>query len=191
MKIAFAGSGGSGKTTLAKLVAEKYGIPYVREGVRSYMKENNISHLRGLSPEKAFEMQMWLFSKKVEIESKHDSFVTCRSYACHYAYALRWLGREELLQKKLQNYVVGNPYGQTQDDLYDIIFFCPWGAFEIEDDGVRSSLKMYQLEISYLITGILNCQDNVHRLLSVGVDERMEEIDRVIKGILLNGVSDE
>ena len=45
MRIAFSGSGGTGKTTTLKAVNEKLGYPVVQEGVRKYMTDHNIEHL--------------------------------------------------------------------------------------------------------------------------------------------------
>ena len=43
MKIAFTGAGGTGKTTLAKHLSEKWGVPYVGSVSREVMAEQGIS----------------------------------------------------------------------------------------------------------------------------------------------------
>ena len=48
MRIAFAGSAGTGKTTTLREVNRTLKLPVIDEGIRSYLKDNDIEHFRDL-----------------------------------------------------------------------------------------------------------------------------------------------
>ena len=77
-RIALSGSGGTGKTTLAKAATEILGWPQVNEGVRDYLDSKGIKHLRELSPKDTFEMQLHILSIKVAKENQLHRFIADR-----------------------------------------------------------------------------------------------------------------
>lgn len=183
MRIGFSGSGGTGKTTVAKVLAEGLGLPLISEGVREYVAERGITNLRGMTAEETFDMQRHLLQVKKDQELRQDAWVSDRTTADNIAYCLRWCGREDGLQEAVRDYV--REAMEHLQEAYDLIFFFPHGKFDLTGDGVRSAKPMYQLEIEYLLRGILaECAYKVHVLEKVAVADRLAEIRRVLKELL-------
>jgi len=186
IRIGFTGSGGSGKTTMLKVVSEKLKIPTIPEGIRSYLKANGISHLRELGDEGTIKLQEEVLSRKIKAESKFDAFITDRTTLDNAAYALRWLSRCQECQEWLNDYI--NKCLTYARNYYDIIFFFPCGMFELEDDGIRSGKFWYQYEIDLLLKGLMfntfyqqSHYPAIYVLETISIQERLEEIEEIIK----------
>jgi hypothetical protein len=151
----------------------------VKEGVRSYMSEHGITHLREMSPRETMDMQWELLRSKRVREGPWHEWIADRTTADNVAYALHWLSREDELHKELSSYteMCARHLGS-----YEMVFFFPWGRFALEDDGIRSAKPMYQREISYLIDGILHdtCTRH-HHLIETATDRRCTEILEVYR----------
>jgi nicotinamide riboside kinase len=149
MKLAISGSAGTGKTMLAKALADVMGWPYIPEFVREACVVFDAESPRDVPLEKGHEFQRIILDMKREAESKHMNFVADRSTADNLAYYLWWNARSESLDP---GYLV-----ECRELLkvYDVIYFLEWGAFDIVDDGFRSVNAYYQLAIHSLIKGIL------------------------------------
>lgn len=151
MRIALAGSGGTGKTTLSNAVGERFGIPVISEFARETAAEMGVAEIRQMTPEQSYEFQSRIFQKKIEEELKHKSFVADRSTADNIAYYLRWCARDNddsknavYIEKCIKHLKV-----------YDLVMILPWQGIPLEDDGFRSVRLYYQYGIHCLIVGIL------------------------------------
>lgn len=146
--IGFTGSAGTGKTTTAKLVAEKLNIPYRREGVREWMEANNVTKLRELTVPDIMRLQTELLDsfEQTCIEATHAGqfFVSCRTPVDNLTYALIHLGQSaEVPENWFYDY-----YRRTTQIYFSYVaktYMLPWGAIKLVDDNVRSSKKFYQL----------------------------------------------
>jgi hypothetical protein len=88
MRIAFTGPSGTGKTTLARAVSERYGIPLCPVGSRSVAEAMGLSNpydvdRLGLRS----EFQRRLLGEKASWEARHERFVTDRTQLDNLAYA--------------------------------------------------------------------------------------------------------
>ena len=180
-RIGLTGAGGTGKTTLAKALAEKYDIPYVSEGVRTYMKENNISHLRELDSKGPKKLQDVVLARKMLLELSNESFIADRTSIDTAAYCLRWCSRDDELQEWVKGYV--DACLRYASLFYDIIVFVPTGVFPLEDDGVRSSKPAYQFEVQTLMWGLVGQMEEKHKngpelhlLKRSSVEDRVKEV---------------
>lgn len=179
MKIAFSGSAGTGKTTLAKKISEIYKFKFIPEGIREYLSEQNIEHLRELNPNDSFVMQKEILKRKLSLENEnlYNNFVADRSTADNLAYTLRWCSRN-ISEEEIRDY-----YMKCLDNLrvYDIVFFCPWNSIELENDSIRSNILFYQYEISMLIYGIIKSNNiPMHVLETSSLQDRLIEIQDIL-----------
>jgi nicotinamide riboside kinase len=172
-RVALSGCGGSGKSTLATELSKELGWDRIEEGVRDYLKDNNIESLRGMTPERTMAMQIEMLQRKVEKESTTENFIADRSTADNVAYALRWCAWD-LPESAMKEYI-GTAYHHAYN-TYDLIIHLPWGIIPLQNDGVRSNKLMYQYEIDALIRGILMKWELPHYICtSVTLDDRVNE----------------
>jgi nicotinamide riboside kinase len=179
VRIAFTGSGGTGKTTTLKEVNKILKYPVIKEGVREYMAQNNIEHLRELGVDGTMKMQNWLLDEK-EVSEKQTDFIADRTTVDNFVYALEWLGREDELQDEVSKYR-DRCMGHAANH-YDLIVIFPWGQFPLEDDGVRSAKPMYQFKVQMLIERLVQQLIGnvaVHMLQATDLDGRVREILRI------------
>lgn len=180
MRIAFTGSGGTGKTTTLKELNKTLKYPVIHEGVRQYLKDHNLKHLRELSPMDTLKMQNWLLDQK-EISEKQSDFIADRTSVDNLVYAMYWLGREDDMQNLLMHYM--KRCMKHAVNSYDLIVVFPHGAIPLEDDGVRSAKPMYQWTIQMLIERLLGQLEGpaIYGLQSLTLRDRCDEIQQVIK----------
>jgi len=178
MRFAVSGSSGTGKSTLAEELSRILNVPRVGEGVREYLEAHNITHLRELTPQGTMEMQNEIFMTKYVKEKSLREFVADRCTADNVAYALRWCARD-VDPKEVHDYV--NKLREHCREMYDLVFFLPWGSIPLEDDGIRSSKPLYQYEMSCLIKGILiDWEVPFYIVRSQSLDDRINECLDVI-----------
>jgi hypothetical protein len=150
--------------------------PVIREGVREYLKDNNLEHLRGLDTEGTKKLQDYLLDKK-EVSEQQSEFIADRTSIDNFVYALYWLCREEGMDEYLKAYK--DRCIQHAIKSYDLIIIFPWGQFPLEDDGVRSAKHMYQFQIQMLLERLVmdlmgHCR--VYMLKSDTLEQRTKEI---------------
>jgi nicotinamide riboside kinase len=179
VRIAFAGSGGTGKTTTLKEVNKTLKLPVIKEGVREYLEEHNIKHLRELSGEDTFKMQLAFLDQK-EVSESQKEFIADRTTIDSFIYALYWLGRNDKFETSLMHYM--KRCMQHAAKSYDVIFVFPFGIFPVEDDGIRSKKPMYQLQIQMMIERMLTqLEVPVHYIQEPSVQGRVQEILKTVE----------
>jgi len=151
MKIAIAGASGTGKSTLARFIAERYTLPICPVGSRS------VAHAMGFEnpydvdkiPGKRLEFQMELFKQKRSWEDSAVKFVTDRSHFDNLAYCAMHDCSDKLPAWALDAYV-------DAVKAYDRIFYLPLRSYQnLGDDPHRVDNPTYHLMFDMLIYGML------------------------------------
>lgn len=136
MRVYFIGAHSTGKTTLARYVAERYGLPLLNEVARAVQaeKELSISTIRAnLSAADSF--QEAVFRRQVQEEAGKESFVSDRSFD-NLAYAAQ------------HSRILGSLFGKKDVELYvaglrrpdAVLFYVRPSRSLMSNDGVRESV---------------------------------------------------
>lgn len=178
MKIALSGSGSTGKSTLAKAVAEKYNVPIIPEFAREVAEKMKIENIRKVTPDIYFTFQENILKRKLEEEKKYETFIADRSTADVAAYYFRWCCRDMEDDKNKQ--YIDLCFENLKN--YDKIILLPWNSIPVEADGFRSAKLYYQYEIHCLILGILNDQKIDYEIMpEKSLEDRIKYLDKYFK----------
>ena len=188
MRIAFTGSGGTGKTTLLKEVNKEMELPIIGEGIREWLEENGFDDFKELETKDVVKMQEDALNKRIDIESELQSFVSDRTSVDNLSYALRWVGSEDTGAYDAWMAMYITRAMNHANDNYDIIFLLPWGEIDLVSDGTRSSKQWYQYMMQSIIERHIYMLDRpfVYEVMKVDLAERTEECLRIIKGVDLS-----
>ncbi|MFP4458496.1 MAG: ATP-binding protein [Candidatus Zixiibacteriota bacterium] len=144
LRICTVGTSGTGKSTLSRMLAEELGIAHIPEQARVVCEDLGIE-LRELR-----YRDTYLFQKKVleyqireEERFRNTGFIADRSVFDPLVYLMRFTEAPPLLvaeyKKLIFSYYKNNPYHH--------IFYLRPGEFEPEDDGVRSTDRLYRYQV--------------------------------------------
>ena len=155
-RIAISGSAGTGKTTLAKALADRLQVPYLEEGFRKRREAGLDPH--DLSQAEHRVLLMELYEEAIAAAAGcNGGFIQDR---CPLDFLAFWLHygfwREDAESAAF--------YARVQKDLdqYDHVIVLPWGAFDIAADSIRSTNRWLQLKYQALFEGL------AHRLAPDG-----------------------
>ena len=155
-RIAISGSAGTGKTTLAKALADRLQVPYLEEGFRKRLEKGLDPH--DLSQAEFQGLLMELYEEAIAATARcNGGFIQDR---CPLDFLAFWLHygfwREDAESAAF--------YARVQKDLdqYDHVIVLPWGAFDIAADSIRSTNRWLQLKYQALFEGL------AHRLAPDG-----------------------
>ena len=150
MRLAISGSAGTGKSSLAMALAKSLKLPYLEENFRR-RRENGLV-FENLSCTDQSLLILELYTEAIEQAAQHPTgFVQDR---CPIDFLAFWLHygfwSEETPSATF--------FKRAQKDLsyYDRIIILPWGVFDIEDDGVRSTNCWLQLKFQSLLEGLIH-----------------------------------
>jgi nicotinamide riboside kinase len=154
MKVALTGAQGTGKTTMAKYIAEKWGIPYIGSVARETMKamgytsEYDFNHL---SEGALLEFQQALITNRRAKLKGLASYVTDRLELDQYVYSLRRCGAAltEAQRSQWEDEAVQELYAM------DLVLHTPAGLFPVEEDGIRQADVAHQFLLDAAIYGLL------------------------------------
>jgi len=182
MKIAFTGSGGTGKTTMAKYLSEKWDVPYIGSVSREVMAEMNVLHedaQESMTEGMLLELQHAIMQRRKDKIAGRTSYVTDRCALDNYVYALRRCGAAmtEEARQKWEALAV--------EDLlsHDLVFYAPAGLFRVEDDGTRTVSPSHQSLMDLAMYGFLckhgfdRCAETIHILSMPDLDRRKAYCD--------------
>lgn len=154
MKIALIGASSTGKSTLARLLANELSLPLIREQARVVLADigKTLPEIRAV-PEEILRFQYAVLQAQIdsEFECFNSGFVSDRSIFDNLVLFLRHCEVpkehvESYRQQVLKHYKA-NPY--------DILIFLRPGEFPVEDDGVRTPDPLYQSQVDGMILAIL------------------------------------
>lgn len=148
MRIAIAGASGTGKTTLARAISEKYNIPMNPIGARDVALQMGFDNPYDVDAAgKRVEFQKRLFEAKRDWELAHDSFVTDRSYLDNLTYCGLHMAQDleddavEVYARAMRRYNL--TVRVWKEDLQKL------------DDGIRKTSVAYHDLYERLLTGLL------------------------------------
>lgn len=180
MRVAFAGSSGTGKTTLARHVAEKYGVEMCPVGSRSVAREMGFANpydvdAAGLR----HEFQRRVFEAKRQWEAERESFVTDRTCMDNLAYLICDGDPKQFATNEVDAYV-------TAFARYDVVFFTPIQSFQnIGGDPARvvnpAYHRVYEMVLHGLLTRSRAQKQVIAEVWPLSVEGRTDFVDGVIE----------
>lgn len=178
MRIYFIGAHSTGKTTMARYVADAYRIPLLTEVARSMLAERELSMETLRSDlEVVDSFQKGIFFRQVQVERDRDSFVSDRSfdnlaYAAQHARVLRGV----LETSEARAYVER----LRKKDV--VIFFVRPVKSTMQDDGIREQVVWDELNrIDGMVKFMLEMWGLRYFQISTGsMQERARFVDAVI-----------
>lgn len=175
------GSHASGKSTLARYIANKYNLPLLTEVARSILseEETTLKDIR-VNIDKANSFQEKVFLRQLEMESKYDCFVSDRSIDC-LAYTAN---HTKVLSKivKMPEYI---EYIEKLKQKKSIIFFIRPAKETLAADGVREELSWEGVTvIDGMIKFILEMNDIPYiQINTANMQERVNIVDTILSKI--------
>jgi nicotinamide riboside kinase len=186
IRVYFVGAHSTGKTTLARWVRDRYGLPMISEVARSVLAEME-EQLVGLRSrlDVVDRYQTEVFERQIAAEAAHaGSFVSDRAfcnlaYAAHHATVLSGLAADP----KLERYM-----GSVKEGL---VFFLRPHRELLSDDGVRAGV---QWEEVLRIDGMVKLMLEMFGIPYIPVDclsmqERVRLLERVLSLVDLQPVA--
>lgn len=169
MKIAFSGSAGTGKTTLARRLAAELGVPYVEEGMRRRLEAGLDVHALGTAGLAALLGELW-DEQAAEEAAAREGFVADRS---SLDFAAFWLHYGLYLDEPATARFVDAMRAHAAS--YDRVVLLPWGVISLAHDGVRSTNRWGQLRVHGILDAILTRFVPESRLLRLPPIAELEE----------------
>lgn len=160
IRIQFAGPSGIGKTTMAKVLAEQYGIPFISGSYRDLVPEtNDIPHsdMIQLDARQIFEQDVKLLNARNKTWGKYLNLISDRSYVDSAAYLIQKLSHR-IPQCDMEDFVekcrILNLIQTTHLIFVEFTreYFTKW---EMEDNGKRIVNKFYQEQMSEIMRSVV------------------------------------
>ena len=193
MRIYFVGSHSTGKTTMARYVSRKYGLPMISEIARAVLAEleTSLDALR-TDPDLVAEYQMRVFGRQVEIEhGQPGGFVSDRSFD-NLAYAAEHttIVADMLDSPKFREYMSWVNEG--------VVFFVRPHPTLLREDGIRTGvtwdsviridgmvkLLLEQYRVSYLPIDTPNMQERGRAIEFVLHRQGMHKVESVARELI-------
>lgn len=150
-RLALSGSAGTGKSTLARTLAERLAVPFIEEGMRRRLESGLDFHALSAEDHRALVAELW--DEQVAAEegalATAGGFVSDRSPIDFAAFALLWHSHEPAWCEEFVPRVL------SRLDGYDAVLTLPWGVIELEHDGVRSTNRWYQRKVQAAVEGLM------------------------------------
>lgn len=162
MKISLSGVSGVGKTTLAKQIAEHYGIPFISGSAKVLWKKHDIIDHADLIERTigdiawGYEFQLELLELRRKTLIENESFVTDRAPIDSLAYFLSQLA--PFLSEKQTKVYIDNCI-DLMDKYNHKIFMSYIKPFEVVEDGARITNRYYQVMMQSIFNDVIYKQN--------------------------------
>lgn len=175
MRIAFAGASGTGKTTLASWVAQRYGIPLNPVGSRSVAKAMGFEHPYDADRAgKRGDFLQRLQIEKMEWEAKYTAFVTDRTTLDELAYTA--MHDISMIDKAYWDAALK---GWSR---YTLVFYCPMDAFhDVANDPARVADVTYHRVFDAMIRGLIDKKGAVCTLHEPDKVKRQHLVEKSVR----------
>ena len=169
MKIALTGPQGTGKTTLLNALAQRSEFEhyeFAREITRAIAEKGVAINEAGSN-----KTQLLIMSAHIENTLK-ENIIMDRCAIDGFVYT-QWLYKNGLIDKWVRDYAM-NVFEEIIED-YDYVFYIST-EFALEDDGVRSTNRVFLEEVEDLFEEILDWYSIEYVKLTGTVEERLNQI---------------
>lgn len=164
MKIAIAGSHGTGKTTFAKALAKRLGFSYIHDIVREEALKKGWAINENTPP----EVQRWLVDRQSELEAvTPEGWVADKCLFDYWVYAEIIFSKDKETLEDIRNRVERNA-------RYDVVFYLPI-EFPMELDGIRSEDLQFQKEVDSRYRKYLEESGIEYIVISGSVEQRVNQ----------------
>jgi hypothetical protein len=187
MSFGLCGAHRSGKTTLAKLVAEGIGVPYVNSSVREALLASGVDPVAPMSPAQRIlvqEMYLSLYEQRV-LANTPRPFITDRTPIDIAAYLLGEMGMHSEDHSERIEALLARCFRLTREHFSHLIVVPPLPFYAIEP-GKPPMNKGYQWHIHALVTGLAAQVPDVSLTLlrTHDLEQRIGAIEEVIQARL-------
>lgn len=167
-KIAIIGSQSTGKSVLAKELANKLKIPLITEIARKWDIEE-------ATQTELIDIQKEILKLQIEEERKHEQFISDRSTIDNLAY---WLHNVSSIVDKEENEIYVNTALDNVKNYSHVFLLTP--EFYPVDDNFRNTNIIYQLQIAEIINTILRLYNIPHHRLAGTVENRVQKAMEIL-----------
>lgn len=152
-RVALSGSAGTGKTTMGTALSERWGVPYVPEGMRERIEAG--LNLRGLDAQSLRALIWELWDEQVDREDAAvraaGGFVSDRSPIDYLAFWLVYGFCEDDAETRRMEAAT-----RARLDALDRVVVLPHGVLPLREDGVRAANPWVQLRFQAVVEGLLH-----------------------------------
>ncbi|OPX90073.1 MAG: Cytidylate kinase [Pelotomaculum sp. PtaB.Bin104] len=178
MKIGISGAQSTGKTTLARALSEKLGLPLIEEQARVAAREFGYKNLKATKEQPALGRQFqWrcLMLQMAAEDHCPEGFISDRTVLDNAVYWMKWNSRwSESKENMLFYRTVEDRVGK-----YDFIVYVPL-EIPLVADGFRSTGRDYQEEIDFMIRLFLMSYTKSFITVTGDLVNRVKQVDRSV-----------
>lgn len=191
MILLFTGAGGTGKTTMAKAAAERYGVPLLESSAREVQREFGLQHeddqLSMSSQErivlqKAIDDRHWDKVCAMATVGSCKGYISDRTMACRMTYRLlkSWDATTELELLQCEQRTL------SEFTSADLVVHCPTGLFDPPAGDFRTESNVQREAFDCIVRGIIDRfrpQINIMSMTVVDPEARVKHLHSALLNV--------